>query len=207
MLVNEKIKEANRLFQKLKQAGFESPFFRYINKVENHLIIRPLYKKIAELIGIELLSNNDTELSYYKLAKEEQKKVFEELLKYFKSTYIDFKKEKIKLISKKDLKKLLSYSRKITDLYEKKDYEVKLLKTGSTVEEFKNKELVNILFYDYTTIYFKESSKQELKFFCEEEYITKEKRKNESTYKFILRAVEEINQEIPFFIFVWDGEE
>lgn len=207
MLVNEKIKEANRLFQKLKQAGFESPFFRYINKVENHLIIRPLYKKIAKLIGVKLLSNNDTELSYYKLAKEEQKKVFEELLKYFKSTYIDFKKEKIKLISKKDLKKLLSYSRKIEDLYEKKDYEVKLLKTGSTVENFKNKELADILYYDYITIYFKKSSKQELEFFCEEEYITKEKRKNESTYKFILRAVEEINQEIPFFIFVWDCEE
>lgn len=133
LLVNGKIKEANRLFQKLKQAGFNSPFFRRINIVDNHLIIRPLYKKIAELIGIKLLSNNDTELSYYNLAKEKQKKVFEELLKYFKSTYIDFKKEKIKLISKKDLKKLLSYSKKISDLYEEKDCEVKLLKTGSTV--------------------------------------------------------------------------
>lgn len=208
--MNRRYEQIQDLIKNVEKVGVNEFFFCLLDESVPVIIRLNICHKLADIIGVDSHKYFDVKMAYYKLEEDKKQKVFNELISYLKSTFLDFEREKIQLISKKGLKELIEYKEKIARIYEHKDLNIKLLKKGFTGIFLENKTIAsllenNLLKVDCTLSVTDEYyAKLEFDCLCT---VVKQIKENETYYEFIIRAIEEINEENKFVEFVWDKDE
>lgn len=211
--MNEYHKYLEKWIKNIEEAGVDGDFFTYLDEDEiNCMLSAAVCCKLSKIMDKNVCyTPYGVELAYDELKADEKQKVFNEFLSYLKSTYLNWEKEKIKLVSKTKLKKIIKYKQELAKFYEYQFTKIKLLKSGSIAETYKNDVIKCILnermFYLHCFLSITEKSWNKIEFRYDGVYIPSIPEENETYYEFIIRTIDEINKENEFIEFVWDKDE
>lgn len=210
MFPNRDYENIEKFIKDLEEAGADGFFFSHIDEIVYHKIKQDIYfSYLSNVLNVKNYTPMDVKLAYRKLEESKRQEVFSGLIVYLKSTYLDFKREKIQLISKKQLKEVIGYWEKIGKIY-KYDYaDPRLLKSGKNNYFFENEVIKRILRTDCLQLRFlldyTDRDRTRVEFL--ENYWVRHIEENETPYELVVRVIEEINQINKYFEFVWDKDE
>ena len=210
--MNEYHKYLEKWIKNIEEAGADGDFFIYLDEDEiNHRVSAVCHKLSKIMSEANCYDLYGIELAYNILKVVEKQKVFNEFLSYLKSTYLNWEKEKIKLVSKTKLKKIIKYEQELARFYGNKITLIRLLKTGYTFGRYENDVIKHILDEDTfsltCTLGITEKSCNKIEFKYDGGYELYIPEENETYYEFIIRTIDEINEKNEFIEFIWDKDE
>lgn len=147
------------------------------------------------------------ECVYKTLDDKNKKEVVDELINRLKFNFLYFKREKIQLISKRQLREAIKHWEGLAKIYGYNNSDVRILKTSEKYYNIENKYIQSLLGEDTIFIDIKLNHSKyryaefEMTGFAWiHQYAT-------PPYEFIIRMIKEINEKNKFIEFIWDKDE
>ena len=144
---------------------------------------------------------------YKTLDDKNKKEAVDGLINCLKSNFLDFKREKIQLISKKQLREAINHWEGLAKIYGYNNSDVRILKTSGKYYSIENEYIQGLLGEDTIFINIKLDHSEYRYANFEMTGFARIHRYATPPYEFIVRMIKEINEENKFVEFVWDKDE
>lgn len=205
--MNYKYEKMQDFIKKLEAIGTNGLFLTLIDKNSPNKNIKDF---ILSYLGNKLETEfvkDSIERVYKTLDDKNKKEVVDGLINCLKSNFLDFKREKIQLISKRQLREAIGHWEGLAKIYGYNNSDVRILKTSEKYYSIENEYIQSLLEEDtiFIDINLDHSEYRYAKFEMTgfawiRQYAT-------PPYEFIVRMIKEINEENKFIEFVWDKDE
>lgn len=199
------------LLKNLKNA--DTNFITIVENISNVFIREKLYKFLKDLFKLRYMSYEIIKEKYTAYPHKKQKEIHKQLIEYFTKEYIDIEKEKVYLLSKEKLKKLVYHEKSILEIYGQSECKLQLIWNNEdscysecvSIKQGNIRHILNTHFIHMSITIDISKNAIYLNINNNNEYTIVSKM-NEDLYTLIINAIEEINKKEEYIEFVFLDE-